>query len=165
MSIKNARPDHRRITPHLLVPNTDEAVDFYRRAFGAEVLYLSPLPNGQHLHAHLRIADTLVMLTQEDPKGSPGMSHGARVASPESLGGTTVILELYLDEVDRAVKQAIAAGARERLAVSDSFWGDRFGWVEDPFGYIWALSTEREELTAKEVEDRMIQFFAQMKGR
>jgi PhnB protein len=120
----------------------------------------SRLPTGEHLHAHLRIADTVVMLTQEDPKGGPAASAAARVASPVSLGGTTVILELYVDDVDWALKQAIAEGAQDRLTVSDTFWGDTYGWVQDPFGDIWALATVREELTAKEVEDRMIQFFA-----
>lgn len=160
MAIKGARPEHRRITPHLLVADTDKAVDFYRRAFGAELLYLSPLPTGEHLHAHVRIADTIVMLTQEDAGGGPATHAGARVASPESLGGTTVIFELYVDDVDRFVQRAVSSGARERLPVSDTFWGDRYGWVQDPFGYIWALATVIEELTPKEVEDRMIRVFA-----
>lgn len=109
MAIKGARPEHRRITPHLLVADTDKAVDFYRRAFGAELLYLSPLPTGEHLHAHVRIADTIVMLTQEDAGRGPATHAGARVASPESLGGTTVIFELYVDDVD-----AGAGGIRVR---------------------------------------------------
>ena len=158
MAIKGARPEHRRITPHLIVPDTDEAVDFYQRAFGAEVLYLAPLPTGKHLHAHLRIADTIVMLTQEDPDEPTGDA-AARVATPVRLGGTTVIFELYVDDVDASVKRAKDAGASEPLAVCDAFWGDRYGWVRDPYGYIWALATVQEELTPRQIEDRMIEAF------
>jgi len=162
MSIQGARPDHGRITPHLVVPDTDEAVEFYQRAFGAEVLYLSPLPNGKHLHAHLRIGQTVVMLTQEDPAHPTGHT-AARFATPARLGGTTVIFELYVDDVDAAVRQAKTAGATEPLQVSDAFWGDRYGWVLDPYGYIWALATVKEELTPKQVEDRMLELFTRRK--
>ena len=163
MSIKGAQPEHRRITPHLIVPDTDEAVEFYRRAFGAEVLYLAPLPNGKHLHGHLRIANTVVMLTQEDPQNPTGEA-AARVGTPERLGGTTVILELYVDDVDVYVERAKKAGATEPLAVSDAFWGDRYGWVRDPYGYIWALATVKEELTPKQIEDRMMAAFSGASG-
>ena len=159
MAIEGARPDHRRIAPHLIVPDTDEAVDFYRRAFGAEVLYLSPLPNGKHLHANLRIADSIVMLTQESPSDDGHSSAGTRVASPQRLGGTTVLFELYVDDVDAAVARAVAEGAAVRLPVDDMFWGDRYGWVQDPFGFIWALATIKEVLSPKQVEDRMIAAF------
>ena len=163
MAIKGARPEHLRITPHLIVKNTKEAVAFYERALGAKLLYFAPLPNGENLHANLRIAQTIVMVTQEDsdPKKQRERSPGG-LASPQTLGGTTTIFELYVDDVDSSYQRAVDAGATPILPLSDTFWGDRYGWVLDPFGYIWALSMVKEEITPGEVQRRMEEMFAKM---
>ena len=163
MAIQGAQPEHLRITPHLIVKNTKTAVGFYQRAFGASVLYLAPLPNGENLHAHLRIAETVVMLTQEntDPKKQRERSPGG-LAAPQTLGGTTTIFELYIYDVDRAYEIAVDAGATPVIPVADTFWGDRYGWVLDPFGYLWALSTVKEVLTPEQVQQRMEDMFAKI---
>ncbi len=128
MAIKGAQPEHGRVTPHLIVRNTLQAVEFYRQALDAEVLYCAPLPDGTTTHAHLKIANSVVMVTEE----APG--------------------------------QAQTKGATPLMPPMDTFWGDRYGWVADPFGYIWALSTIKEVLTPEQVKERMEALFAQMKG-
>jgi PhnB protein len=78
------------------------------------------------------------------------------VAAPESLGATTTILEYYVGDVDETIQRAIDAGAKPILPITDSFYGDRFGWVLDPFGHIWAIGTVKEELTPEQVHQRMV---------
>jgi PhnB protein len=153
MAIKGARAEDGRVTPHLMVRGGKKAVAFYTRAFGATVLYESPMPYGDGIHAHLQVGKTMIMVTDEYPPSPDGMTLG--VAAPESLGATTTILEYYVDDVDQAVQRAIDAGARPILPINDSFYGDRFGWVLDPFGHIWAVGTVKEELTPEEVHRRM----------
>ena len=152
MAIKGARAEDGRVTPHLMVRGGRKAVDFYARAFGATVLYESPMP-GNGIHAHLRVGRTLIMVTDERPPSPEGMLRG--IAAPESLGATTTILEFYVDDVDIAYQRAVDAGAKAMLPICDTFYGDRMGWVMDPAGHIWALSTVKEELTPEEVHQRM----------
>jgi PhnB protein len=153
MAIKGARADNGRITPHLMVRGGKKAIEFYTRAFGAIVLYESPMPYGDGIHAHLQIGKTMIMITDEMPSSPDRLKLG--VAAPESLGATTTILEYYVDDVDVAIQRAIDAGAKPTLPVNDSFYGDRFGWVLDPFGHLWALGTVKEELTPEQVHERM----------
>ena len=153
MAIKGARAEDGRVTPHLMVRGGRKAVEFYTRAFGATLLYESRMPYGDGLHAHLQIGRTMIMVTDEQPPSGEGMTLG--VAAPESLDATTIILEYYVDDVDTAYQRAIDAGAKAMLPLCDSFYGDRFGWVADPFGHIWALGTVKEELTPEEVHQRM----------
>lgn len=165
MAIKGAQPEHGRVTPHLIVRNTLQAVGFYKQALGADVLYCSPLPDGTTTHAHLKIANSVVMVTEESPEQARTKEHlGARLASPESLGATSTILELYVDDVDATYKRAVDAGAIPVMPPMNAFWGDRYSWVADPFGYLWALSTIKEVLTPEQVKERMDAMFAQMKG-
>ena len=153
MAIKGARAEDGRVTPHLMVRGGRKAIDFYTRAFGATVLYESAMPGGNGIHAHLKIGKTMLMITDEQPSSPTGMALG--VAAPESLGATTTILEYYVDDVDAAYQHAIDAGARPMLPLCDAFYGDRFGWVLDPFGHLWALGTVKEELTPEQVHERM----------
>ena len=154
MAIKGARAEDGRITPHLMVRGGKKAVDFYARAFGATVLYESSMPDGNGIHAHLRVGKTMIMITDERPPSPDGIMLG--VAAPESLGATTTILEYYVDDVDVAYQRAIDAGAKPMLPICDAFYGDRFGWVLDPFGHLWALGTVKEELTPEQVHQRMV---------
>jgi uncharacterized glyoxalase superfamily protein PhnB len=151
MAIKGARPNTRQISPHLIVNDGQRALRFYRDALGAEVVYLSEMPSGVGLHAQLRIADSVVLLSTESMQQHPE----ARVRSPETLGGTSVLLELYVDDVDAWFSRAVAAGGRPTMAPADTFFGDRYGWVTDPFGHIWALATVKEELTPEQIAERM----------
>jgi PhnB protein len=154
MAIKGARAEDGRITPNLMVRGGKEAVAFYTRAFGATVLFESMMPDGNGIHAHLQVGKTMIMVTDERPPSPDGIMLG--VAAPESLGATTTILEYYVDDVDVAIQRAIDAGAKPIMPVCDSFYGDRFGWVMDPFGHLWALGTVKEELAPEQVHERMI---------
>jgi uncharacterized glyoxalase superfamily protein PhnB len=169
MAIRGARPNDRRIVAHLIVRNLEKAIDFYRRAFGAEVLYRSAIPpESRALHAQVRIADSVVLLSEENM----GMSEevysrfetGMKTRSPEMLQGSTVILELYVDDVDGAFRRAVEAGARPKIPVADAFYGDRYGQLVDPFGHVWALATVLEALTPREVDQRAADYFSQMQG-
>jgi PhnB protein len=154
MAIKGARAEDGRVTPHLMVRGGKKAIEFYRRAFGATVLYESAMPDGNGIHAHLQVGKTMIMITDERQPSPDGIMLG--VAAPESLGATTTILEYYVDDVDVAIQRAIEAGAKPILPICDAFYGDRFGWVLDPFGHLWALGTVKEELTPEEVHERMV---------
>jgi PhnB protein len=164
MSVKGGRPNERRVVAHLMVPNGREALDFYRRAFGAAPLYTSELPGGRIVHAHIRIHKSVVMLTEEmlreDGEPTAAEQFGVRVASPKSIGGTTVMLEMYVDDVDAAFQQAKSAGARAVLEPQLMFYGDKYGIVQDPFGHCWAIATVVEELTPDEITRRAMERFA-----
>ena len=144
MSIAGGKPNDRRIATHLIVKGVDRAIDFYRRAFGADVLYRSQAStDGRALHAQLRIFDSIVLLSEEN-MGMPeeAMARyetGMRTRSPESLKATTAILEIYVDDVDSAFRRAVDAGAIPKLPVALAFYGDRYGQVVDPFGF-WFFS-------------------------
>ena len=163
MAIKGASAACGAVTPHLIVRNSREAVEFYKRAFGAVELYSSPLPMGSGMHFHLRINDTFVMVTDEmpadmiDEKAEASLDAQVVLRSPQTLGGATMLLELTVEDVDESYKRAVEAGAIPTLPVSDQFWGDRYGWITDPFSHIWAIATVKEELTPEQVQERMMQ--------
>ena len=154
MAIKGARAEDGRVTPRLMVRGGKKAVEFYTRAFGATVLYEAAMPDGNGIHAHLKVGRSMIMVTDERPPSPDGMILG--VVAPESLGGTTTILEYYVDDVDSAYQRAVDAGAKPMLPLCDAFYGDRCGWVLDPFGHLWSLGTVKEELTPEEVHRRMV---------
>ena len=162
MSIKGGRPNERRLVAHLMVPDGREALDFYRRAFHAQALYISELPGGRIVHAQMRIEQSILMLTEERlGEGQPqGAQSDIKLASPRTLGGTTFMLEMYVDDVDAAFKRAVDAGGKTVLEPQDMFYGDRYGILRDPFGFHWALATVKEELTADEVNRRAMELFA-----
>jgi PhnB protein len=169
MAIRGARPNDRRIVAHLIVRNLEKAIDFYRRAFGAEMLYRSAIPpESRALHAQVRIADSIVLLSEEN-MGMPEEVYsrfetGMKTRSPETLQGSTVILELYVDDVEGAFRRALEAGAKAKIPVADAFYGDRYGQLVDPFGHVWALATVLETLTTREVDQRAADYFSQMQG-
>jgi len=154
MAIKGARPEDGRVTPHLMVRGGRSAVAFYTKAFGATLLYESAMPDGKGIHAHLSVGRSMILVTDERPPSPDGMTLG--VAAPESLGATTTILEYYVEDADVTYRQALDAGAKPILPICDAFYGDRSGWVLDPFGHIWAISTVKEELTPEQVHARMV---------
>ncbi len=141
------------LTPHLVVRDAARAIEFYKQAFGAEVRGISYGPDKKAvMHAKLQIGDSFLMLNDEFPEW--------KVLSPQSLGGTGVTIHMYVEDVDKAFERAVAAGAAVRMPVMDTFWGDRFGQVTDPFGHRWSLATHKEELTAEEVKKRGEAYFA-----
>ena len=135
------------ITPHLVVKGASQAIEFYKKAFGAEELSRMHGPDGKSImHAHLKIGDSLLFLMDEFPEmGSYG---------PLTGGRSPVTLHLYVKDVDSAFNTALAAGARQIMPPADMFWGDRYGKLVDPFGHEWSLATHKEDLTPEEIGKR-----------
>ena len=131
------------VTPHLIVRDAARAIEFYKNAFGAESLRISPGPGGKILHASLKIGDSIIMLNDEFPEWG--------ALSPLSSGGSGVSLHIYLDNVDAAFARAVAAGAIVKMPLMDQFWGDRYGQVMDPFGHKWSLGTHNRDMTEEEM--------------
>jgi PhnB protein len=165
MAVEGSVPLAGVIVPHLVVRDAAAAVDFYRRAFGASVLYRSPSPSGVGEHIHLKIWSSLIQVSTEEPAQRQERIEGALLASPETLSGSTCVFQIGVEDVDEAYRRAVDAGASPAWPPTDMFWGDRYGWVRDPFGHIWALATVKEVLTSHEVEQRLKSFSAQMKGQ
>jgi uncharacterized glyoxalase superfamily protein PhnB len=155
MAIKGARPNEHRVAPHLLVTDGERAIAFYTEVFGASVLYQSPMPGGNGIHAQIRVAESTLLITTV--RAASEENHTG-IGSPEALGGTSTILELYVDDVDMVYQRAIDAGATAVMPLMDTFFGDRYGQLRDPFGHVWGLATVREELSPEQVEERMRQF-------
>jgi uncharacterized glyoxalase superfamily protein PhnB len=134
------------VTPTIVVRGAANAIEFYKKAFGAKELSRMEGPGGKIMHAEIKIGDSIVMLGDEFPEmGS---------TSPESVGGTSASLMIYTKDVDALFNQAVAAGGKASMPVSDQFWGDRYGRVKDPFGHDWQLATRKENLSAKEMARR-----------
>lgn len=140
------------VTPHIVVPNADEALAWYGRAFGAKELYRMAAPDGKVMHAEMKIGDSIVMLSDEFP------DRGLR--SPKTLGGNASSLMIYTKDVDALFERAVGAGAKVTMPVADMFWGDRYGQLEDPFGHQWAIATHKEDVPPKEMAKRMAAAFA-----
>ena len=147
--VKPIPEGYHSVTPYLVVDDAEGAIDFYTRAFGAKEKFRMPM--GERIgHAELMIGDSHIMLADE----FPDMGH----LGPKNRGGTTVSLMVYVDDVDATFKQALDAGATQKRAVEDQFWGDRMGTLEDPFGHQWSLATHVEEVSPEEMEKRMAEF-------
>lgn len=138
------------ITPYLMVKGADAALDFYVKAFDAEVVVRLDGPDGTVSHAEVRIGDSRFMIGEDVP-GHPDIF----CSNPKSLGGSTIGLMVYLPDVDKAIGRAVAAGAIIRRPPQDQFYGDRSGVLEDPFGHFWTLATHIEDVTPEEMERRM----------
>jgi uncharacterized glyoxalase superfamily protein PhnB len=165
MAVKGSVPNSGVIVPHLVVRDAQEALAFYQRAFSATLLYRSPSPSSVGEHLHLRIWESLIQVSTEEPAQRRDRVEGALLASPETLSGSTCVFQVAVSNVDEAYKRAIDAGASPAMPPTDMFWGDRYGWVRDPFGHMWALAEIREILTPEQVEERLRGFAAQMRGR
>ena len=144
------------LTPNLVVKGASQAIDFYKKAFGAVERARHPGPNGTIMHASLKIGDSSLFLNDE----MPGME-GAAVTT----GGSAVVLTLYVPDCDATFNQAVAAGAKVTMPLADQFWGDRYGQVKDPYGLLWAIATHKEDLTPAELEERGRQAMASMARR
>jgi uncharacterized glyoxalase superfamily protein PhnB len=164
MAIDGSVPTPGIIVPHLVVRNSQEAIDFYLQAFSAEVLYRSPSPSGEGEHVHLKLWSSPIQLSTEEPGYRNRKMEGAFLAAPETLGGSTCLFQVAVPDVDAAYKRAVENGAVPAMPPTDMFWGDRYGWVRDPFGHMWALCTVQEVLSADQVKARMRQFSAHLKG-
>lgn len=144
------------ITPHLVIKGANQAIEFYKNAFGAEVKGgVFQGPDGKVMHAEIKIGDSVVMLADE----FPGMGD---CSSPQTLGGTTTSLNIYTENVDQLFDRAVKAGATVTMPLANQFWGDRYGQVKDPFGHLWALGQHVEDVAPPEMERRAREMFAQM---
>jgi PhnB protein len=142
-----AIPDgYHTATPYLFVKGAAGAIDFYKAAFKAKELMRMAAPGGRVGHAQIKIGDSYIMLSDESP------DMGA--CGPKTLGGSPVMLYLYVKDVDAVVAQAVAAGAKLVHPVKDQFYGDRSGGLEDPFGHIWHVATHKEDVPPKELRKR-----------
>jgi PhnB protein len=135
------------VTPHLVCAGAGAAIDFYRKAFNAVETARLPGPNGKLMHGAVRIGDSTVMLVDEMPE------HGS--FGPKSLKGSPVTIHLYVSNVDEFVAQAVAAGAKVTMPVTEMFWGDRYGQLEDPFGHRWSVATHVKDVTPAEMGEAM----------
>lgn len=141
------------VTPYLVVNDGNRALEFYKRAFNAKEVNRMAGPGGKIGHAEFKIGDSMIMLSDEMP--------GGEGRSPQSLGGSSVSMFVYVENVDSVFNQAVQAGAKADMPPQDMFWGDRFGKLTDPFGHLWGLATHVEDVAPDEIEKRAREFRAQ----
>ncbi|MDX1579927.1 MAG: VOC family protein, partial [Gemmatimonadota bacterium] len=135
------------VTPLLLVRDAERAIRFYRDAFGAEEVMRLTMPDGTVVHAEIRIRESVVMLAEEAPdRGDVG---------PQTLGGTSCRVHLYVEDVDAMVERAVTTGAEVEIPLQDQFYGDRTARLSDPFGHLWIVSTRTEDMSAAEMQRRL----------
>jgi PhnB protein len=145
-TVKPIPAGYRSITPYLAIKGAAQAIDFYKKVFGAIEAMRMPQPDGRVGHAELVIGDSKIMLADEfDEMAFRG---------PGAFGGSPVHLHLYVEDVDAVFARAIGAGAKEIRPVQDQFYGDRLGTLSDPFGHVWHVATHKEDLTPQEIQRR-----------
>ena len=146
MAVKTIPDGYHSLTAYLIISGAADAIDFYKKAFGATELMRIDAPGGKIGHAEIKIGDSPIMLADEFSE----MGY----KSPKTLGGSPVSIMIYVEDVDTVFAQAIAAGGMEQRPVKDQFYGDRSGTLEDPFGHVWHVATHKEDLSAEEMERR-----------
>jgi PhnB protein len=146
MTTKAIPEGYRTATPYLIVKGAADAIEFYQRAFGATEMLRMADPQGRIGHAEIRIGDSVIMLADEHP------AMGYR--SPRALGGSSVSILLYLEGVDAVFERAVKAGAKALRPVTNQFYGDRSGTLEDPFGHVWTIATHVEDVPPEEMKRR-----------
>ncbi len=137
------------ITPYLIIKGAAQAIEYYKKVFGATEVVRMDGPDGKVGHAELKIGDSRIMVADENP--SMGQGH----ASATSIGASPVSLYLYLPDVDRVIQRAAAEGAKILKPVQDQFYGDRSGFIQDPFGHLWGVATHIEDVAPKDMKERM----------
>ena len=143
------------LTPHLTVRDAEKAIDFYQKAFGAEVRGKNHAPDGKKIiHASLKIGDSMLMLNDEFPEWG--------TVAPSATGGTGIAIHVYVDNVDTIFDRAVSAGGTVKMPLMDAFWGDRYGQIVDPFGHKWSLATHVRDMTQEEMRQEQEAAFAHM---
>jgi uncharacterized glyoxalase superfamily protein PhnB len=138
------------VTPHLVCAGAADAIEFYKKAFGAKENFRMPMPDGKIIHADLTIGDSHVFVMDEPPGPS---------STPSA-----VLVHMWSREPDAIFERATRAGATVRMPLTDMFWGDRYGQLVDPFGHTWSIAKHIEDVSPEEMTKRAIKSFAQMKG-
>ena len=146
MPVKPIPEGYHSVTPYLIVDGAQRAIEYYERAFGAKTAMCVNDPRGKVSHAEIRIGDSMVMLADEHPE------YGLR--GPKSVGGTSMFLALYVEDVDKVFAQALSAGGKQVRPLQDQFYGDRSGTLLDPFGHQWTVATHKEDVSPDEMERR-----------
>lgn len=150
-------PGHEGLIPHLVCDGCAAAIEFYKKAFGAQEVHRLPAPDGRRIsHAAIRIGNSFVFLVDDFPEFCGGKSQ-----SPTALHGTPVTIHRYVHDCDAAIKRAQDAGAKVIMPATDMFWGDRYGLIADPFGHQWSLATRIKDLTPAETQAGMHDAFSQ----
>jgi PhnB protein len=142
------------VTPALIVRNAAEAIEFYKKALGAEEGMRMEGPDGKIMHAELTIGNSKIFISDEN------LAMGCK--SPQALGGNASSLYLYVEDVDKTFQKALEAGGTATMPVTDMFWGDRFGNFADPYGHNWGLSTHTQDMSKEEIEEAAKGFYAEM---
>jgi PhnB protein len=137
---------YQAVMPYLRVRDAASAIKFYKKVFGAEERFRLKMA-GKVGHAELVMGGAVIMLSDEFPE--------AKAVGPQALRGTSVVMTVYVDDVDRLVAKAVKAGAKVRRPVADQFYGDRTGQIEDPFGHVWSIQTRVERVSPKEMQKRL----------
>ena len=135
------------VTPHLVCAGAADAIEFYKKAFGAVEVARLPGPDGKLMHAMVRIGDSAIMLVDENPQ------YG--MLGPKALKGSSVTIHLYVGDADECVARAVKAGARVTMPLDNMFWGDRYGKLEDPFGHHWSVATHVRDVSREEMQKAM----------
>jgi uncharacterized glyoxalase superfamily protein PhnB len=143
------------LIPHLVCSPCAEAIEFYKKAFGAEELHRMPSPDGRIMHAAVRLGSSHLFLVDDFPEYCAGKSGTAK-----SLGGTPVTIHRYVKDVDAAIQRAVEAGATVKMPAMDMFWGDRYGVITDPYGHQWSIATHIQDLTPEQMQANMKEAFS-----
>ena len=155
-AVKPIPDGYHTATPYLVLKDTKAALEFYKKAFGAETLVLMPMANGRIGHAEMKIGDSMIFLSDESPEMAPENK------SPQTAGCVTGSTFLYVTDVDAVFKKATDAGAKVKMPVTDMFWGDRFGKIVDPFGHHWGIATHKEDPSPEEIKRRQAEWEKKM---
>jgi PhnB protein len=154
--VKPVPEGYHNVTPYLFVRRAASAIDFYKSIFGATEIMRMPGSNGKIMHAELRIGDSIVMLADENPQTG--------VMSPQTIGGFSVGMHLYVENVDQVIQKAVESGAKLLRPIKNQFYGDRSGSVLDPFGHMWSVATHVEDVSPEEMRKRMTAAVGQAAG-
>ena len=155
-NVKPVPEGYHNVTPYLFVRSAASAIDFYKNIFGATEIMRMPGANGKIMHAELRIGDSIVMLADENPQTG--------VMSPQTIGGFSVGMHLYVENVDQVIQKAVESGAKLLRPIKNQFYGDRSGSVLDPFGHMWSVATHVEDVSPEEMRKRMTAAVGQAAG-
>jgi PhnB protein len=146
-NVKPIPDGYHNVIPYLYIRGAARAIDFYKNVFGATEIMRMPGPDGRIMHAELKIGDSVVMLADENP------SMG--IMSPQTIGGYSVGMLLYVENVDAVVQKAVESGAKPLREIKNQFYGDRSGSLLDPFGHMWSVATHVEDVSPEEMKIRM----------
>jgi uncharacterized glyoxalase superfamily protein PhnB len=148
--------EHEGLIPHLVCERCADAIEFYKKAFGATEISRTVSPDGKRImHAEIRIGGKPLFLNDDFPEFCGGKSQ-----SPTALGGTPVTIHRYVEDCDAAIERAVSAGGTVKMPAADMFWGDRYGVVADPFGHSWSIATHQRDLTPDQIAKEMKEAFA-----